>query len=800
MIKKNSRCEKKPRCRIPVDSSIFGDPCPGTNKYVEVHYTCQPELFDSTPPAISKALPPWLLDLAATPSSGLEVDLETLSSNLSTEANLITTQNSVSTTKIVDDSIAPQPDDSDTREKSYSEGLMAPNQAMQKYCHPNTVRSLFWNWTQSGEDAIQVCPQGSAGFARWTCGTDGVWLSTLPNLGECHSQWLSRMEVKVTMGETSISDIVSEMLSSTHMKTLYGSDLTSVAKIMQSISHRVRQDLFSIALQRNREKLTTESYKASLKITSNVFDSVQRLAWNDLESAKRVLAFNSLLIALEENALILAETLNDEKIVVESSSQVLASVIVMRSRGVNDYVFPINDDPHGQVIVPYNTLMRNSINGAVRLAFFSFGNIVADLFNNNINSKIVGAVTSRGRYFDVAETPVKVILKHLEVESGLTNSVCVMWNYSQKIWSEMECSTIDKNSTHSSCSCRRLGHYAILIRKISSRDSNSNPYPELSLKEQQSEYLTRTIIIVAVICILTIFMILIVFVAFKNKNVSTQIDKFISTKSLFCFHCKKDESVVNTNSLYPALTSSPTSTTVSADTPDSSACSSNYLVQFLEHQAETMKQRRTSNRGSVYQVTAPRVQCNQERPPSPYRHHIYMEIDPVYARVNAESESHSDFQMSDMSDDDLRRLSGNSQASFNRYYEERPLIRSNQFVQSLSRLDINKYSFTNHKRSQNQQKIMLSQQSPYVVPLPLSATYALRNPHLHPMQQQHRYQPQQQQPYQQTSTARALDTPITIALQGGDQFVRLKINGENPEAMTSDMFVRQPPFHVRPYQ
>ena len=36
-----SRCGNKNVCDVPVDSSIFGDPCPGTFKYIEVHYACR---------------------------------------------------------------------------------------------------------------------------------------------------------------------------------------------------------------------------------------------------------------------------------------------------------------------------------------------------------------------------------------------------------------------------------------------------------------------------------------------------------------------------------------------------------------------------------------------------------------------------------------------------------------------------------------------------------------------------------------------------------------------------------------
>ena len=36
-----ARCQGGSSCHVPVDSTIFGDPCPGTYKYVEVHYSCE---------------------------------------------------------------------------------------------------------------------------------------------------------------------------------------------------------------------------------------------------------------------------------------------------------------------------------------------------------------------------------------------------------------------------------------------------------------------------------------------------------------------------------------------------------------------------------------------------------------------------------------------------------------------------------------------------------------------------------------------------------------------------------------
>ena len=40
-----ARCSNKNQCIVPVQSSIFGDPCPGTYKYIEVHYACRKGMY-----------------------------------------------------------------------------------------------------------------------------------------------------------------------------------------------------------------------------------------------------------------------------------------------------------------------------------------------------------------------------------------------------------------------------------------------------------------------------------------------------------------------------------------------------------------------------------------------------------------------------------------------------------------------------------------------------------------------------------------------------------------------------------
>merc|ERR1719322_937094 len=166
-----------------------------------------------------------------------------------------------------------------------------------------------------------------------------------------------------------------------------------------------------------------------------------------------------------------------------------------------------------------------------------------------------------------------------------------------------------------------------------------------------------------------------------------------------------------------------------------------------------MKQVRTNGNGSIYQVTAPR---NTFRPVSPYNHHIYMEIDPVYQQhlMNVQQESegnHSDIQLSDISDDDLKRFSDARNA---RYAEERPLIRTAVNPDQ----HFNRHCMTTHRASQLQNGVTLR-------PVTMNFNHHSLRYGVPPGNQSLR--PQQR------------EAPITIALQGGDQFVSLAIDKEH---------------------
>ena len=84
------RCSAKRSCSLVVSSAVFGDPCPGTEKYLEVHYSCVSRQSITTPRVL---VPPWFLDIAVTPPASYargEEDMDTVAVSASTVGSNIT--------------------------------------------------------------------------------------------------------------------------------------------------------------------------------------------------------------------------------------------------------------------------------------------------------------------------------------------------------------------------------------------------------------------------------------------------------------------------------------------------------------------------------------------------------------------------------------------------------------------------------------------------------------------------------------------------------------------------------------
>lgn len=87
---------------------------------------------------------------------------------------------------------------------------------VQAKCWPVKARNLYWNWTSVNEHAVQPCPGGTTGLARWRCIADPNidqpphWSPATPDLSQCRSVWLTNLESRVIEGD-SLTSIMSDL-------------------------------------------------------------------------------------------------------------------------------------------------------------------------------------------------------------------------------------------------------------------------------------------------------------------------------------------------------------------------------------------------------------------------------------------------------------------------------------------------------------------------------------------------------------------------------------------------------------
>jgi hypothetical protein len=358
------------------------------------------------------------------------------------------------------------------------------------HCPPQNSRGLFWNWTMAGDEAIQVCPSGSSGFARWQCGQDGQWETSVPNFGDCYSSWVGRLEARMhANGE--IAHISSELALKTYEKKIFGGDVAIVTSIIQGLAHRLRQDIYKLSSQEIKDIKATKLLEDSVKTASNLLDDTQANAWTDLTGDRKASLATALIVGIEENALLLAETINNEKNIVEKTNNVLASIKILRSRNVQDQAFPYETEDL-QLVLPSESLIETSVNGAIRVASFLFDNldkILPGAGSYFINSKVLHTLVPTGQN-ERLTNPIYFVLRHLKSEN-VRNPVCASWNYNLRTWSNKDCVVVKTNMTHTMCQCHRISNFAVLMEE---RPANAEPRYSSSTDETDSIQLLTAVI------------------------------------------------------------------------------------------------------------------------------------------------------------------------------------------------------------------------------------------------------------------------------------------------------------------
>lgn len=185
----------------------------------------------------------------------------------------------------------------------------------------------------SGQANLQPCPGGTTGFAKWRCvKTDGEthWSPESPDLSECRSVWLTSLEQRVQVVKEPLLFITNDLAQVTSSKRLYGGDMMITTKIIQKMIAKMNMDISTIPDPRQREAIVTDMLNAVVKTGSNLLDVSQHPSWKDLSHKEQMRVATSLLIGLEENAFLLADTVMREKTInqhVKNISKLLPSSI-----------------------------------------------------------------------------------------------------------------------------------------------------------------------------------------------------------------------------------------------------------------------------------------------------------------------------------------------------------------------------------------------------------------------------------------------------------------------------------------
>ena len=189
------------------------------------------------------------------------------------------------------------------------------------------------------------CPSGSTGFAKWACDHANIadrptfdnqvsWSTKGPTLAECRSLWLADLDSKLRGGLVSVSN-VSKILAEKTGKIntndahdpndiVFGGDLVLGARMLKHMAERMHYDLQRTVNLEAREAMVTDLVQNVVKTASNLISDSSdiRQSWSDLSSDELGRAATALLIGLEENAFLLAETVTSEKIIIKPTDNI----------------------------------------------------------------------------------------------------------------------------------------------------------------------------------------------------------------------------------------------------------------------------------------------------------------------------------------------------------------------------------------------------------------------------------------------------------------------------------------------
>ena len=233
------------------------------------------------------------------------------------------------------------------------------------HCRPTLSRRLHWNWTRAGEVAIQPCPAGSSGLARWSCQNGGrksrasqlvsdvkeateessdvpQWKGDQPDMSDCKSKDMTDLEARVRQQDPE-NVLASTLAHLTEKKYdedeaderdnslavepkkrshLYGGDLEASVAVIKAVANRLRYLLQTQSGSfYNKESYVQEVFQNILRSASNLLSPDSRASWLDLSRPQRLKVASALMRCLEEHAFLVADVIRGPETLVEATKR-----------------------------------------------------------------------------------------------------------------------------------------------------------------------------------------------------------------------------------------------------------------------------------------------------------------------------------------------------------------------------------------------------------------------------------------------------------------------------------------------
>ncbi|XP_069795468.1 adhesion G protein-coupled receptor L2 isoform X6 [Narcine bancroftii] len=350
----------------------------------------------------------------------------------------------------------------------------------ERFCEATEARGIGWPRSKRGTMVERPCPKGTRGTATYLCViSTGMWNPKGPDLSNCTSHWVNQVAQKIRSGENA-ANLANELAK--HTKgPIYAGDVSSSIRLMEQLV-----DILDAQLQELRpsekDSVGRSFNKAIVDTVDNLLRPEALRSWRDMNVTEQAHAATLLLDTLEEGAFVLADNLIEPTTVTVPSENIVLEVGVHSTEGqVKDLKFPQGYMGGNSIQLSGNTIKQNS--RTAKLVFTLYKSLGQFLTTENATIKVAG--DGSGRNYTIAVNshiiaasmnkessriyvtePVVFTLEHIDPDNYF-NANCSFWSYSERtmmgFWSTQGCKLINTNRTHTTCECRHLTNFAIIM-------------------------------------------------------------------------------------------------------------------------------------------------------------------------------------------------------------------------------------------------------------------------------------------------------------------------------------------------